>query len=216
MRASTEAAYTTGEPPMNASSRFLLGLWGIASLLVLAFNSSAQSEDLTVVYAKPGVDLSHYRQILVKPLNLLDTRLVPPPWVENPDPKLWTLTRENQAFLRDAFASSMREGIEESRRFTVTTEAAPEALQLEVHLVSLTPWAARGEEVETLGSGQLTFEAYLRDAQTADLLALFKGTQQVGKDYQENTEFNKASSLTEHFTNWGRNVSRRLTSRQTL
>ena len=214
MRASMEAADTTRERPMTASNRFMVGLWGLTSLLILAFQSSAQSEDLVIVYEKPDVDLSHYRQILVTPLNLENTRLVPPPWVENADPKLWSLTPENRAFLRDAFASSMRAGIEAGGKFQVTTEAAPGALQIEVHLVSLTPWAARGEEAETLGSGQLTFEAYVRDSQTADMLALFKGTQQVGQDYQENTEFNKASGLTEHFTNWGRNVSRRLAARQ--
>ena len=199
---------------MTASHRFVLGLLGLTTLLILALSSSVHSEDLTIVFEKPGVDLRTYRQILVKPLNLIDARIVPPPWVENADPKLWSLTRENQAFLRNAFASSMQAGIEESGRFQATTQADPAVLQLEVHLVSLTPWAARGEDVETLGSGELTFEAYVRDAQTADLLALFKGTQQVGQDYQENTEFNKASSLTEHFTNWGRNVSRRLAARQ--
>ena len=87
--------------------RFVLGLLGLTTLLILALSSSAQSEDLTVVFEKPGVDLRTYRQILVKPLNLIDARIVPPPWVENADPKLWSLTRENQAFLRNAFASSI-------------------------------------------------------------------------------------------------------------
>ena len=44
------------------------------------------------------------------------------------------------------------------------------------------------------------------------LLAVFSGTQAVGKDYQENTDFNRAAGVTEHFKNWGRNVSKRLTA----
>ena len=61
-----------------------------------------------------------------------------------------------------------------------------------------------------MGTGSLTFEAYVRDARTAELLAIFSGTQAVGKEYQENTAFNRVAGVTEHFRNWGRNVSRRL------
>jgi hypothetical protein len=194
----------------------MLGKLGVAGLLLAASGLWAQSQpqDLTVNYQKAGVDLRSYKQFLVKPLNLADTRLVPPPWVEKPDPKVWTLSRENQDFLRTTFASSVRTGIEESGQYKVVTAPTPGTLQLEVHLISLTPWASRGEAVETLGSGSLTFEAHVRDAQTSDLLAVFEGTQLVGKDYQENTAFNKATDLTNHFTTWGRNISRRLAARQ--
>jgi hypothetical protein len=60
----------------------------------------------------------------------------------------------------------------------------------------------------------LTFEAHVRDARTAELLVAYQGTQPVGQDYQENTELNKASNLTEHFTTWGRNISQRLATAQ--
>ena len=91
----------------------------------------------------------------------------------------------------------------------------PATLQLEVRLISLTPWASREErDATTLGSGTLTFEAHVRDARTAELLVAYQGTQPVGQDYQENTELNKASNLTEHFTTWGRNISQRLATAQ--
>jgi hypothetical protein len=82
-------------------------------------------------------------------------------------------------------------------------------------VVSLTPWASRSErDVETLGTGALTFEAHLRDSRTAELLGVFKGTQHVGKEYQENTVFNKQSDIEEHFTTWGRDLSRWLANAQ--
>jgi len=193
----------------------VFGSFGVAALLLIAGGLAAQTEELKVTYSKPGVDLKQYKQFLVKPLNLEDTRLVPPPWVEKPNPKEWQLTRENQEFLRTAFASAVRKGIESAAQFKVVEAPSPGTLQVEVHLISLTPWAARGEKAETLGSGTLTFEAHVRDAGTSDLLAIYQGTQQVGKEYQENTAFNKQSDLTEHFTNWGRNISRRLASAQT-
>jgi hypothetical protein len=82
--------------------------------------------------------------------------------------------------------------------------------------VSLTPWASRDEKVETLGSGTLTFEAHVRDAATSELLAVYQGTQNVGKEYQANTPANKMTDIKQHFTDWGRNISKRLAAAQAL
>lgn len=185
-------------------------------LMATAVSAWAQAPaPLTVTYTKPGVDLAQYRQFRLLPLSVSDARIVPPPWVENPDPREWELTRKNRDFLVTTFAQAVRQGIESGGRYSVVTEPTPGTLQLEVRLISLTPWASRAEtDATTLGSGTLTFEAYVRDARTAELLASFQGTQQVGQDYQENTPMNKASGLTEHFTNWGRNISQRLATAQ--
>jgi len=187
-----------------------------AFLLTAATAVWAQPADnLTLAYAKQGVNLKQYKQFLIKPLNLEDTRLIPPPWVEKPDPKVWNLSRENQQFLRDSFASAVREGVKSEGKFTVVNQPTPGTLQIDIHLISLTPWAANDEKgVETLGSGTMTFEAHVRDAKTSDLLAVYQGTQQVGKNYQENTPANKMTDLKEHFTMWGRNISKRLAAAQ--
>jgi hypothetical protein len=188
---------------------------GALVLLAAATAVSAQTTDtLTVTFTKPGVNLKKYKQFLIKPLNLEDTRLIPPPWVEKPDPKVWNLSRQNQQFLRDTFATAVRTGVESEGRFKIVKEPTPGTLQVDIHLISLTPWAAHGEQVETLGSGTLTFEAHVRDAKTAELLAVYQGTQQVGKEYQENTPANKMTDLKEHFTMWGRNISKRLAAAQ--
>jgi hypothetical protein len=188
---------------------------GAVVLLAAATVVWAQITDtLTVAYTKPGVNLKQYKQFLIKPLNLEDARLIPPPWVEKPDPKVWNLSKQNQQFLRDTFASAIREGVASEGKFTVVKEPTPGTLQIDVHLISLTPWAAREEKVETLGSGTMTFETHVRDAKTAELLAVYQGTQQVGKEYQENTQANKMTDVKEHFTTWGRNISKRLAAAQ--
>jgi hypothetical protein len=186
---------------------------GAAALL--AFTAVwAQTDTLTPSYTKPGVNLKQYKQFVIKPLNLEDTRLIPPPWVEKPDPKVWRLSKDNQDFLRKTFASAVKEGVESEGKFKVVTEPAPGTLQIDVHILSLTPWASRDEKAETLGSGTLTFETHVRDAATAELLAVYQGTQQVGKSYQENTPANKMTDIKGHFTDWGRNISKRLAAAQ--
>jgi uncharacterized protein DUF3313 len=188
---------------------------GAAVLLAFAASAWAQTTDMLMPsYIKPGVNFKQYKQVSIKPLNLDDTRLIPPPWVEKPNPKDWLMSRENQDFLRETFASAVREGVESDGKFKVVKEHTPGTLQIDVHLLSLTPWASRDEKVETLGSGTLTFEAHVRDAATAELLGVFQGTQQVGKNYQANTPANKMTDIKEHFTDWGRNISKRLAAAQ--
>ena len=184
----------------------------VIALLTAAAGASAQQleESIEIAYAKPGIDLAAYDKFLLLPLNVSDVRIVPPPWVENADPRYWNLTPENRDFLVSTFATAVRDGIQTSNQFPVVTNRQPGTLQVEVRLVSLTPWAAREEAVTTMGAGMLTFEAQIRDAQTAELIAIVDGTQQVGREYQENTQLNRAEGVTEYFTAWGQGISRRL------
>ena len=180
-------------------------------IISIATLSLAQEQsEIINTYIKQGVDFKYYNQFVLKTLEVDNTRLIPPPWVDNPDPRQWRLSDSNKDFLRTAYRESMQIGLEESGDFKVVNEHVRGSLELEVTIVSLTPYAREGEKVTTRGIGELTYEASLRDARTGELLALYKGTQQVGEDYQENTDFNKASNLIQHFTNWGRLVSARL------
>ena len=200
---------------MSQLNRFaLFRAVGATVLLAAAASAWAQTDTLMPSYIKPGVNFKQYKQFSIKPLNLDDTRLIPPPWVEKPNPKDWRMSKENQDFLRETFASAVREGVESEGKFKIVNEHTPGTLQIDVHLLSLTPWASRDEKVETLGTGTLTFEAHVRDAATAELLAVYQGTQQVGKNYQANTPANKMTDIKEHFTDWGRNISRRLAAAQ--
>jgi hypothetical protein len=201
---------------VSQSNRFaLIRAVGAAVLFAVAVSVSAQQTDMLMPsYIKPGINFKQYKQFTIKPLNLDDTRLIPPPWVEKPNPKDWRMSKENQDFLRETFASAVREGVESEGKFKVVNEHTPGTLSIDVHLLSLTPWASRDEKVETLGSGTLTFEAHVRDAATSELLAVYQGTQNVGKDYQANTPANKMTDIKQHFTDWGRNISKRLAAAQ--
>jgi hypothetical protein len=195
------------------------GLVRTLSLGVLLMSGAIGAQTpapLTVTYTKPGVNIAQYNQFKLLPLNVSDARVVPPPWVENADPHEWALTEQNREFLRTTYAQAVRQGIESGGKYKVVTEGTPGTLQLEIRLISLTPWASREEsrELSTRGSGTLSFEAYVRDARTAELLVSYSGTQQVGQDFQENTVANKQRDLTEHFTTWGRNISQRLATAQ--
>jgi hypothetical protein len=183
-----------------------------AAALLTALGAQAQTQTtLTPAYAKAGVNLRPYQQFRLLPLEVSETRIVPPPWVENPNPHDWNLTRKNREVLASSYAAAVRTGIESEGKFKVVSEPTPGTLEIETKIVSLTPWASRAEaDAQTLGSGTMTFETHVRDAPTGELLFVFQGTQQVGQDYQENTAYNKVAGLTEHFTNWGRNISRRL------
>ena len=200
----------------HSNSRPIRNLGLAVWLAAAAFYASAQAPaPLTVTFTRPGADLSSYTQFRILPLNISGTRVTPPPWVEKPDPHEWALTRESKEFLVDEFARAVRQGIESGGKYKVVDTAGPGTLQLEVRLISLTPWASREEKnAQTLGSGTLSFEAYVRDSRTAELIVAYEGTQPVGKDYQENTALNKAAGLSEHFTAWGKNLSARLAAAQ--
>ncbi|WP_460224799.1 DUF3313 family protein [Aurantivibrio infirmus] len=172
------------------------------------------TDELKTTYLKPNINLRQYDQFIIRPLDLSDTRIVPPAWVDNPDPRQWVLSESNREFLKVAFRAAMRVGLEEGGKFNVVRNATNGTLQLEIKIVSLSPYAPRDKNLTTKGYGELSFEAQLRDAQTGDLLAMYEGVQQVGDQYQENTEFNQANSFAEQFRQWGRNVSTRLEAAQ--
>lgn len=202
---------------MNKKTNFTLRALSIFALILISSIAPSlyaqptdQTADLKVTFIRSGVDFKYYNQFILKTLNVAHTRLIPPPWVESADPKKWQLSDTNKDFLRAAYRQSMKQGLEESKEFTVVNRANRGTLELEVFLVSLAPYARQGEKVTTKGYGELSFEAALRDARTGELLAHYEGTQKVGEDYQENTDFNKASNLAQHFVGWGRRVSARL------
>ncbi|MEX1033942.1 MAG: DUF3313 family protein [Cellvibrionaceae bacterium] len=214
----TSTRKTDFSPVFASVGRSVIALCVICvAQLSMAQLSSApqmQSEELRITYIRPDVDLRDYNQFVLKSLDLEDTRIIPPPWAEgeDADPRTWQLSDGNREFLKAAFQSAMGSGLEESGEFNVVDQAFRGSLQLEIKLVSLAPYARRGEQVTTKGYGELAFEAALRDARSGELLALFEGTQQVGKEYQENTDFNKGHNFASLFRQWGRNVSERMSA----
>lgn len=198
--------------PITPIARALVGLVLLLLVPLVLAQPVMQSKELRITYLRPGVDLRDYTQFVLKPLDLEDTRIIPPAWVENPDPRIWKLSDANRRFLKNAYRDAMTRGLEESGEFNVVDKPFRGSLELEVKLVSLSPYAPPSDKVKTRGFGELAFEASLRDARSGELIALFEGVQQVGQDYQENTEFNQGHNFAQHFYQWGRSVSERMTA----
>ena len=74
---------------------------------------------------------------------------------------------------------------------------------MRVELVSLMPFARKGEDVQTQGFGIVVAQAQLRDGGNGELLAIYEGPQRVGNQYQQNTRLNSENSLNTLFEIWG-------------
>ena len=190
----------------------------VSSLIVLALVSGASlaqtdnlykiSKALTQVYEKDGLDMGRYDQVMIDTLGVADARVIPPPWVEGKDrnPKRWQLNSKDIQWLKDNYRAAMKEQIETIGGYAVVSEASPEALILDVKIVSLTPYAQRSEDVITRGTGEMTVQAELRDSMTGELLAIYEGDQDVGSEYQQNARMNKEHDANKLFAAWGEKV----------
>ena len=192
-------------------ARFItvLLLAGVASLAA-ADDLYKISKALIQVYEKPGLDISRYNAVMIDTLGVADARVIPPPWVEGKDrnPKKWQLNSKDIQWLKDNYRAAMKEQIEAVGGYAVVSEPRPEALIVDVKIVSLTPYAQRDEDVITRGTGELTIQAELRDSMTRELLAIYEGDQDVGSEYQQNARINKEHNVNALFAAWGEKVRR--------
>ncbi len=189
----------------------------ITMLLLASVASLAAADDLykiskalIQVYEKPGLDIGRYNAVMIDTLGVADARVIPPPWVEGKDrnPKKWQLNSKDIQWLKDNYRAAMKEQIEAVGGYAVVSEPRPEALIVDVKIVSLTPYAQRDEDVITRGTGELTIQAELRDSMTRELLAIYEGDQDVGSEYQQNARINKEHNVNALFAAWGEKVRR--------
>ena len=189
------------------SSFFMLAL-ATGAGLAQADDLYKISKVLTQVYEKDGFDIGRYDQVMIDTLGVADARMIPPPWVEGNDrnPKKWQLNSKDIQWLKDNYRAAMKEQIETIGGYAVVSEPSPEALILDVKIVSLTPYAQRSEDVITRGTGEMTVQAELRDSMTGELLAIYEGDQDVGSEYQQNARINKEHDANRLFAAWGEKV----------
>jgi hypothetical protein len=188
---------------------FLLCFFVSVGLLAGVANAVDVSEidQLEPYYQKPGLDLSAYSKVLVAPLDLSTTFVVPPPWV-TPAARAtqrWALTAEDKKWLRESYQKSVRSEIGQS--FEIVEEPGEGVLIFRIELVSIMPFARKGEDVQTQGFGILVAQAQLRDGSNGDLLAIYEGPQRIGNEYQQNTRLNSEKSLKHVFEIWGARVN---------
>jgi hypothetical protein len=161
-------------------------------------------DKLQPYYIKEGVDLSIYTKVLVDNLGVADARVIPPPWYAGEDkPAKWALTRKDVEWLHKSYRAAMKQELETEGGYPVVTEMAPDVLILDVEIITLMPYARKGEKVQVRGFGELKVQASLRDGMTSELLAIFEGSQDVGTEYQQNTRLNAENNLKALFQVWG-------------
>jgi hypothetical protein len=163
-------------------------------------------ENLDPYFEKQGLQISNYNKVLVAPLGVGATFVVPPPWVTGIDAnaKKWSLTEEDERWLRESYQKAVRAEIGEA--FEVVDEPGEGVLIVRVELISLMPFARKGEDVQTQGFGVVVAQAQLRDGQNGELLAVYEGPQRVGRQYQQNTRLNSETSLMKLFEIWGERI----------
>jgi membrane peptidoglycan carboxypeptidase len=161
---------------------------------------------LKVEYERPpGVDFSQYDRLIINDLDVNDTKIVPPPWTEGQTFK-WDISERNVGALQQEFLESMEDQISGNGGYPIVTEHEEGSLELTVRIISFMPYAERKEKVITKGSGEMRISAVLRDGQTGQLLAIYEGPQEVGSEYNENTDFTRGKNLKKLFDSWGRRV----------
>ena len=168
----------------------------MVGLVLALFSASALAQSaMQPSWEKEGVDWSQYDKFIVKPLDIDDVRMVPPPWAENPE--LWELNIENlqavQAIYRDVLRAELG--------YPVVYAPGPGVLELNVEILSVTPWIRPGKkdqggmQVTTMGTGELTASIEIRDAQTRELLMMVAGEKTVGNEYKEFTRANNVANI---------------------
>lgn len=181
----------------------------VAGLILVLFSASALAQTaMTPSWVKEGVDWSQYSKFLVKPLNIDDVRMVPPPWAENPEK--WELNIENLSAVQAIFRDVMNDEL----GYPIVYAPGPGVLEVEVEILSVTPWVRPGSDlmesgmqVTTMGTGELSASVEIRDAMTRELLLMVAGEKTVGDEYKEFTRANNVANIQAMFTGFAKRLS---------
>ena len=167
--------------------------------------NSSNVENLKVYYLKEGADFGQYSKVQIADLKLGYARVIAPPWYDGEDKgaRKWELTDKDITFLRQSYREAMTAALEADDGYPVVTESGTDVIILDIEIVTLMPYARKGEKVQTRGFGELVAQATLRDGATGELLGIFEGSQDVGSEYQQNTRLNGEKSLRALFEVWG-------------
>lgn len=180
----------------------------IFGLAIMLFSSVALAEMglLDPTWVRPDTDFSKYTKFLVKPLNLSNLTILKPPWAQD-DPIEWELETMALEAIQDIFQAAMKEVLEADDGYLVVDKPGDDVLEVNVELLSIMPYVRPGSdgtddghEIVTLGSGEVTGTAELRDSTSRALLILLEGQKVAGKEYKQYTQENNIANLRGMFT----------------
>ncbi len=180
----------------------------LIGLLVTVFSATALADDGSAAsWAKEGVDWSQYSKFIVKPLDMDDVRLIPPPWAENPSE--WELNIQSA----DVVQSIYRDVMKAQLGYPIVYAPGRDVLELNVEILSITPWlrpneggSMVGEQAMTMGTGEMNVSVEIRDSQTRQLLLMRAGDTAIGETYNEFTRENNLSNIEQMFTSFAKQL----------
>jgi hypothetical protein len=191
--------------PLRFLSVLLCAFAGVTLVHAESHISTSSIQNLKPYFIKEGVELSRYNKVFVDNLKVADARVIAPPWYDgdNKSPKKWRLTQKDIEFLRNSYRTAMVEHLNAGGYEVVEAIESDDVIILDIEIITLMPYARKGENVQVRGFGELKAQATLRDGLTSELLAIFEGIQDVGSEYQQNSRMNSEDSLNELFEVWG-------------
>ena len=180
----------------------------IVGLAIMMFSSVALagSDPLDPTWVRPDTDFSKYTKFLVKPLNISDVKILRPPWAQD-DPIEWKLETISLETIQDIFLEAMKETLEADGGYPLVDEPGEDVLEVDMELLSIMPYVRPGSDgtddghqIVTLGSGEVTGTAELRDSTSRALLILLEGERVAGEEYKQFTAENNIYNLRAMFT----------------
>jgi hypothetical protein len=180
--------------------------------LVAMFFASAVTAQVEPTWVKEGVDWQKYNMFLVRPLNVDNVQVIKPAYAQD-DSSDWSLEIQDLQGIQAIFRDVMNEQLSGSNGYPLVYAPGRGVVEVEVELLSITPWlkpggdpALEGHVVTTLGSGEITGRVELRDSTTRELLMLIEGDKAVGEKYTEFTRANNVSNIDAMFTSFAKRL----------
>lgn len=192
---------------------FFTGPRLIAGLMLLLTSGALMAHnDSPASYVKPGIDLSTYTKVLVKPLNMDNIEVLKPAWEQDND-EVWSFNPEDRAATQEMFLNAMQTELETNGGYALVSAPASDVMRIEVEILSITPYVKPGtisdddeHVISTLGSGDVVVSAEFRDSTTRELLVLIEGERTIGEKYKELSRENHIKNVKGLFAKWGKKV----------
>ena len=190
---------------VSTGPKLIVGL-----MLLLLSGSLFAAKPLPASYVKPGVDLSTYNKVLIKPLNMDNIEVLKPVWEQDND-DVWTFEPENVEAIQEWFMDAMQEEVEKKGGYPMVSQPDDDVIRVEVELLSITPYVKPGTpandgkfKTQTLGSGDVVVSAEFRDSTTRELLILIEGERAIGTEYKKLSPENHTANIKGLFAKWGK------------
>lgn len=192
--------------------RFSIGISLITGLLLLLTTGPLMAKNQAASYVKPGIDLSVYKKVMVRPLNMDNIEVLKPVWEQDNDEE-WTFAPENRAAVQEWFLDAMQNELEKKGGYALVAAPAADVMRIEVELLSITPYVKPGTPasdgkftISTLGSGDVVISAEFRDSTTRELLILVEGERVIGTEFKELSVEGHTENVKGLFARWGKKI----------